>query len=87
MRTEVGLLTKEDGGVQFHARSSSRVLYACMKHFKYYSYTYVASHSVLIKCTEIVHSFKQPEGQVARWLQELEGYEFLVDLDIGMLRY
>ena len=49
-----------------------------IKHFKHYLYgcrfTVRTDHSAL----KWLHSFKEPEGQVARWIQELETYNFQV---------
>ncbi|KAL2086586.1 hypothetical protein ACEWY4_017646 [Coilia grayii] len=49
-----------------------------IRHFKYYlcslPFTVRTDHSAL----QWLMSFKEPEGQVARWLEELQAYNFTV---------
>lgn len=51
---------------------------ASIKHFKYYlgglPFTVRTDHSAL----QWLMSFREPEGQVARWLEELQPYDFTV---------
>ncbi|XP_064856568.1 uncharacterized protein LOC135559697 [Oncorhynchus nerka] len=51
---------------------------ASVKHFKYYlsglPFTVRTDHSAL----QWLMSFREPEGQVARWLEELQPYDFTV---------
>ena len=54
-----------------------------IRHFKYYlcgrPFTVRTDHAAL----QWLMSFKEPEGQVARWLEELQSFEFVVEHRAG----
>ena len=76
-------LTKEERRYCVTRRELLAVM-AAVRHLKYYicgvAFVVRTDHAAL----QWLLSFKEPEGQIARWLEELQSFNFQVELRAGV---